>query len=101
MLFQVVHTHSNVDCPARSTEEGKRLAEWWPSMKKTSGVKVLSGYVSPLDHTFYITVDAEDYATLAKALGPLLAMGTGHVSPVLTLDQTIPMVEAGEFRGSK
>jgi hypothetical protein len=70
-------------------------------MKKTPGVKVLYGYVSPMDHTFYIAVEADDYSTLAKALGPLNTLGTGHTSPILTLDQIVTMAEAGAFRGSK
>jgi hypothetical protein len=101
MLFQIVHSHTNTDCPAQSAENAKRSSEWWQSFKATSGVRVVGGYVAPLDHTFYITVEAENYLTLSKALGPLLGIGTGHVSPVLTLDETFPMVEAGAFRGSK
>jgi len=62
---------------------------------------VLAGYVSPLDHTFYITVEADDYAILSKALGPIFGLGAGHVIPLLTLDQILPMAEAGAFRSSK
>jgi hypothetical protein len=101
MIFQVVHTHTNENCPGRSSEQAQRFGEWWQSLKKTSGVKVLSGYVSPMDHTFHITIEADDYPTLAKALGPLNTYGEGHTSPVLTLDQALPMVEAGAFRASK
>ena len=101
MLFQVVHIHTNEGCPGRSPEQAKLFANWWQNLKKTQGVKVLAGYVSPMDHTFHITVEADDYPTLAKALGPLNTFGTGHTSPVLTLDQILPMVEAGVFRASK
>ncbi len=101
MLFQVVHTHNNETCPGRSPEQAKLLANFWQNLKKASGVKVVSGYVSPMDHTFYITVEADDYPTLAKALGPLNSFGTGHTSPVLTLDQTLNLAEAGAFRASK
>jgi hypothetical protein len=98
MLFQVVHTHTNETCPGRSAEQAKQLGEWWQSVKKASGVKVLAGYVSPMDHTFYITLEADDYPALARALGPLNTYGAGHTCPVLTLDQTLPMAEAGAFR---
>lgn len=101
MLFQIVHTHTNETCPGRSAEAAKGLGEWWQSLKKTSGVKVLAAYVSPMDHTFYITVEADDYPTLARALGPLNTYGKGHTSPILTLDQTLPMAEAGVFRTAK
>ena len=101
MLFQVIHSHTSETCPGRSSEAAKRSGDWWQALKKTPGVKVLAGTVSPLDHTFYITVEADDYPTLARALGPLVSIGTGHVSPVLTLDQSFPMAEAGAFRASK
>ena len=101
MLFQVVHTHTHESCPAQSPEQTKRFAEWWQSFKKTAGVKVLAGYASPMDHTYHITVEADDYPTLARALGPLNTYGTGRTSPVLTLDQSFPMAEVGTFRMSK
>jgi hypothetical protein len=101
MLFHIVHTHTVEDCPAGSSERTKRYSEWWQALKKTTGVKVLSGYVSPLDHTFYITAEAEDYTTLAKAMGPLMSIGTGRVFPVLSLDQSFPIAESGAFRAPK
>ena len=101
MLFQVIHTHTSENYPARSPEQTKVLSNWWQTLKKNSGVKVLTGYVSPLDHTFYITVEADDYSTLARALGPLVPVGTGHIIPVISLDQTLAIAEAGAFRASK
>ena len=101
MIFEVIHTHTAETCPGRSAEQARASSAWWQAMKKTSGVKILAGYVSPLDHSFYITAEADDYTTLAKAMGPLLSMGTGRVIPVLTLDQTLPLAEAGVFRASK
>jgi hypothetical protein len=101
MLFQVVHTHPVDKCPAQSAEAAKRFGDWWQSMKKAAGVKVLSGSVAPLEHTFYITVEADDFTAVTKALGPLVSIGTGQVSPVITLDQVFPMAEAGVFRSTK
>jgi hypothetical protein len=101
MLFQVVHTHTNESCPGQSSEKARQFGEWWQNMKKAVGVKVLSGYVAPINHTFYILVEADDYAALARALGPLNSFGSGHTSPVISLEQTLPMVEAGAFRASK
>jgi len=97
MLFQVMHTHGNETCPARTAEAMKPIAAWWQAMRRAPGVKVLTGTVSPLDHTFYLTVEADDAVTLAKALGPLVGIGAGDVIPVLTLDQAFPLAEAGAF----
>ncbi len=52
MLFQIIHSHTIETCPAQSAEVAKRSGEWWQAMKKATGVKTLSGTVSPLDHTF-------------------------------------------------
>ena len=101
MLFQVVHTHTGENCPGGSPEKTKNLSNWLQALKKTPGVKVLSANVSPLDHTFYITVDADDFQTLSKAFGYLMSFGTGRVSPILTLDQSIPIAESGAYRASK
>jgi len=98
MIFQVTHVHTAETCPGSHAELTPRFAEWWQSMKNTSGIKVLAGYVSPMDHTFYVTVEADDYPTVARALGPLNLIGSGHTSPVITLDQAIPMANEGAFR---
>ena len=98
MLFQVTHVHTNETCPGTRPELLDRLAVWWDGLKKSDDVKVLAGYVSPTDHTFHITLEAEDNAALARAVGPLNVLGTGHVSPVLTLDATMPLAERGTFQ---
>ena len=98
MLFQVTHVHTNEHCPAQSPEALKRVSDWWQAIKNNAGVKVLAGYVSPMDHTFHLTVEADDNATLARALGPLNTLGQGHTSPILTLDQAFPMAAEGAFR---
>ena len=101
MFFQVVHIHTEANCPAASPKQLKPIADWWQGLKKTPGVKVVGGYVSPLDHTFYISLEADDYPAVARALGPLMTIGTGRVIPVLTLDQAFPLAEAGVLRESK
>ena len=95
MLFQV---HAHETCPGAHPELTPGFREWWQGMKNNSGIKVVSGYVSPMDHTFHITVEADNYQTLARALGPLNTIGTGHTSPVITLDEAFPMAESGAFQ---
>ncbi len=101
MFFQVVHTHTRETCPGRSLEEVKRIDEWWQSLKKTPGLKVLAGYITPIEHAYYITVEADDYSTVSRAFGALNNYGTGRIIPVLTFDQTIPIAQTGAFGASK
>lgn len=98
MLFQITHVHTHSDCPAGSPEQTKRFGDWWNGLKTTAGVKVLAGYVSPMDHTFHITVEADDYPALARAMGALNPIGSGHTSPVIDLNQAFPMAAEGAFR---
>jgi len=100
MFFQITHTHTNETCPAQSPEATQRYGAWWQALKQTPGLTVLGGYVSPMDHTFHITVEADDYAVVARAMGPLNTIGSGHTCPVLTLDQVMPMAAEGAFRMS-
>jgi Domain of unknown function (DUF3303) len=98
MLFQVVHTHSHETCPGVFPDRLKTFSEWWAAIKANPNVKVLGGYVSPMDHVFHITLEADDFATVSRAVGPLNSIGSGRVSPVLTLDQAMPLAESGAFR---
>ena len=98
MLFQVIHTHSHETCPGVFPDKLASFSQWWDGLKTNANVKVLGGYVSPMDHVFYITLEADDFATVSRAVGPLNAIGTGRISPILTLDQTMPIAEEGAFR---
>jgi hypothetical protein len=51
-----------------------------------------------MDHTFHITIEATDYGPVARAMGGLNAIGSGHTVPVITLDQAFPMADEGAFR---
>ena len=98
MLFQVVHTHSHETCPGVFPDKLASYSQWWNNLKSNPNLKVLGGYVSPIDHVFHITLEADDFPTVARAIGPLNAIGSGQISPVITLDQAMPMAEEGAFR---
>jgi hypothetical protein len=98
MLFQLTHVHTNETCPGTKPEIMARMAQWWDGLKKSPDVKVLAGYVSPTDHTFHITLEANDNTALARAVGPLNALGTGHTVPVITLDDAVSLADTGAFR---
>jgi hypothetical protein len=98
MLFQITHVHTNDSCPGVVPEIGDRMGEWWQALKANPDVKLLAGYVSPMNHTFHITVEAADYGPVARAFGPLNEIGEGDTTPVITLDQAFPMADEGAFR---
>jgi len=98
MLFQVVHTHSHETCPGVFPDRLESYSRWWNGLKTNPNVKVLAGYVSPMDHVFHITLEADDFGAVSRAVGPLNAIGSGQISPVIGLDQALPMAEEGVFR---
>jgi len=74
------------------------MGVWWHALRSNSDLKVRGAYVSPMDHTFHITIEAADYGPVARALGPLNAIGEGEITPILTLDAALPLADAGAFR---
>ncbi|MGE0135477.1 MAG: hypothetical protein AB7L91_15770 [Dehalococcoidia bacterium] len=98
MLFQVTHVHTSDQCPGTDDELGASMGQWWAGLKATAGVTVLSGYVSPMDHTLYITVEADEIGPLLRGLGPLNAIGSGYTTPIISLDQAMPLVDEGVFQ---
>ncbi|HEX5369762.1 MAG TPA: DUF3303 family protein [Dehalococcoidia bacterium] len=94
MLFHLTHTHTPETCPVRSKETLEHYRNWWMGLKNAPGVKLLSAYASPTDHTIYVAVEAEDFASVAAALGPLNTIGSGHTHPVMSLDDVISMAES-------
>ena len=98
MLFQVRHVHTSEQCPGGSDELGDKLAVWWANLKANPDLKVLTGYVSPMDHTFFITVEADEVGPLLRGLGPLNSIGTGYTTPIISLDQAMPLADEGVFQ---
>ena len=56
MLFQVTHTHTHETCPGVAPERMTQGSAWWEAIKTAPGIKVLGGYVAPIEHTFYLTL---------------------------------------------
>jgi hypothetical protein len=99
MIFQVTHTHNHETCPGANPDKFTTFSQWWDAVKKNQNVKVLGGYVSPIDHVFHITLEADDFGAVTRAMGPLNSIGSGDISVVLTLDAAMPLAEEGVFRG--
>ena len=86
MLFQVIHSHSEETCPGVFPDKLKTFSAWWNEMKSTAGIKVLGGYVSPIEHNFYITLEADDFGAVlliafqVQLLDELLAAQERHAA---------------------
>lgn len=89
MFFQIIHTHTHETCPALLPPRAARFNDWWESFKKAEGVKIHSGVVSPLSHTFYFLVEADDATKLSAALAYLNSIGSGQVVQVVPFDKAV------------
>jgi len=97
MLFHITHTHRQEACPAVYPDRMEMLRHWWTQVNKTPGVNIISCVISPLDHTFYITAEADDFPTFTRALGPLNEIGSGQTVPVLPIETLLQIAEEGAF----
>lgn len=88
MRYIATLTHEPADCWARSENES-RARKWiadLPDRADRHDVHLRCAYFTPSEHTFYIVVEADEYASVASFLGgPLLEDHDGNISPVLPL----------------
>ena len=87
MLFVVTHEHTPELCPADDPAPLHKLAD--ESHIKESGVKVVGSYVAAPEHTFYLVLEAEDYAQVVRYLRPMMKIGTPDIVPVQTLAESL------------
>jgi len=89
MLFVVTHEHTPELCPADDPAPVHKLAD--EGHIKESGVKVVGSYVAAPEHTFYLVLEAEDYAQVVRYLRPMMKIGTPDIVPVQVLSDTVGM----------
>ena len=87
MLFVVTHEHTPELCPADDPAPVHKLAD--EGHIKESGVKVVGSYVAAPEHTFYLVLEAEDYAQVVRYLQPMMKIGPSDIVPVQTLAESL------------
>lgn len=89
MLYHMTHVHSRDNCPAVFDDKLDLLERWWSSLKQTEGVTVHGCFVSPTDHVIHVTIEADNFALVARAMRPLNGLGSGDMAPVIAIDDMI------------
>ncbi len=82
MLFMYIHTHPVEKCLMNKPEERNALFAQVQQQVKEAGVKVLSMYSAPNEHTFFAVIEADDVAAIQKAVSPLTPWGSARLIPV-------------------
>jgi hypothetical protein len=96
LLFMVTLVHPPELCLGRKeyNEEGKR---WFTNMKASAekhGVKVHGAWVCPIEHTFYMMLESNDFKAVSGFLSPpILTQHKGKISPLITVEEAFEAVK--------
>ena len=96
LLFMVTLVHSPELCFGKKeyNEEGKR---WFTGMKASAGkygIKVHGAWVCPIEHTFYIMLESDDFKAVSGFLSPpILTHHNGKISPLITVEEAFETVK--------
>jgi hypothetical protein len=82
MLFHITHIHNWENCPAHDPEKAKSTFGKMLANADASGVKLLSAFVDPPAHTFYLIIEANDAKQLELFLDPVFKLGSAEIRPV-------------------
>lgn len=95
MLFHVTLTHSPEHCWARE-ENAQKARDWLEGMQELAsqtGVSIRGSFVTPIEHTFYFVLEADDFNDVSAFLRPpLLTDHDAHIAPVTSLSEAADVV---------
>jgi len=89
MLFVLDHEHSAENCPAGTVRPDKELLSKLEANAKTSGLRLVEGYLDAPAHHFYFIVEADAPEQILRFITPYLGVGNTNVHPVLKWSETL------------
>mgnify|MGYP007084757465 FL=1 len=89
MLFVLDHEHSAENCPAGTVRPDKELLSKLEANAKTSGVRLVEGYLDAPAHHFYFVVEADAPEQILRFITPYLGVGNTNVHPVLKWSEAL------------
>jgi len=89
MLFVLDHEHSAENCPAGTVRPDKELLSKLETNAKTSGVRLVEGYLDAPAHHFYFVVEADAPEQILRFITPYLGVGNTNVHPVLKWSEAL------------
>jgi uncharacterized protein with GYD domain len=88
MLFVVDHEHSAETCPAGTIHPDKDLDKF-DAQIKSSGVRVVEGYLDGPSHRFYFIVEADTTQQILGFAVNLIGIGEINVHPAMKWSDAI------------
>lgn len=89
MLFVLDHKHSAENCPAGTVRPEKGLISKLEANAKTSGLRLVEGYLDAPAHHFYFIVEADSPEQILKFIVPLLGIGETKSHPVVKWSEAL------------
>jgi len=89
LLFVLDHEHSAENCPAGTVRPDKELLSRLEENAKTSGARLVEGYLDAPAHHFYFIVEADAAEQIFKFITPYLGVGKTNVHPVLKWSEAL------------
>jgi hypothetical protein len=95
MLFLLTLTHTPELCFAKK-EYREEARQWFIYSKESAqkyNVKLLGSYVCPIEHTFYILLESDNFKSLSGFLSPpILTHHSAKITPLITVDDAFETV---------
>ena len=76
-------------CPGGIVRPDKAFSKKIEASMKTSGVKLVEGYMDAPSHVFYFVVESDDNKALNNAVEPLRLVGEVTIRPVLKFSENL------------
>jgi hypothetical protein len=89
MLFVVDHKHSAETCPAGTVHPDKEFTNKLEDQIKTSGVRVVDGYLDGPGHRFYFVIEADTTQQILSFAVPMISVGETNIHSVLKWSDAI------------
>ena len=90
MLFIVYHRHTAEMCPGGKVHPDPKFMTKISEQAKTSGVKLIEGYIDGPGHQFYLVIEADDSTKLNAAIEQLRLVGDiNDIVPVLKFSDAL------------
>ena len=88
--FIVYHRHTAEMCPGEKVHPDPNFMTKLAEQGKTSGVKIIEGYIDGPGHQFYLVVEADDSTKLNSAIEQLRLVGDiNDIVPVLKFSDAV------------
>ena len=103
MLYLVAHSHTLENCPTKEGKEAleKHYRSLQSDVAERLGIKVLTLYTAPIQHSQFVVLEAKSVEALRDYLEPLYMRGKVDIFPIISFSERVHALEAGHEQPSE